>query len=55
MHHDIFVRKNQQDALVYSQFISIIHVLSRFTAHHQEVFSVYAAIGMCHAENNRIM
>jgi len=50
--------KNQQDTLFYSSFISIIN-LYMFQAGLlliiRRYFTVYTAVGMCHAENNGVL
>jgi len=46
--------KNQQDALFFLNFISIIyplHVSNRITIHHQEALTVYAKYVIYHSEN----
>jgi len=49
---------NQQDALFYSQFISIINLymfLAGLLLIIRRHYSVYTATAICHAENNGIM
>ena len=47
--------KNQQDALFYSQFISILRAGLLLIIKRYLCVCIYIAVGMCYAENNGIM